>query len=471
MTNRFPFLCLLALVAHGYGLQSVAVSGLVGNILGQPLANAGVSLARAGLSTTTDAKGLWSLSGNLDIAVRPRASVGVQHIHHLVLEQGRLRLDFGGRGVLGQNLSSEPTLSPAIPALAGARILADSVAVDTIYYRWNGALVDKQPLLAWQITGLTEYFDTASNIVAVAPGAAGVSIPNAIPLASYAKFTAGMKKIPARNRTFLMGLKDSILPDDDLSIPQHRVSFSYDWYMDSTGVTAREFGRVMNWAIANGYAEVRTGSTGWRAIYSLKDSVVDLASLLDFGGGGNIHYLAWNETAQLLETSSGMDYPMIDGSWFGAVLFANMKSLMAGLEPVYNTKTWEIDYSRNGYRLPTEAEWEYSGRSGTTTLYYWGDDATYIDKYAIVNGYWAVATERANSYGLYDMVGNGDEWCNDRGGLYTSASTVDPIGPIPTGSVLDRTRVIRGIGLYSIAAREYGSPTGPNNFRLVLPIH
>lgn len=80
---------------------------------------------------------------------------------------------------------------------------------------------------------------------------------------------------------------------------------------------------------------------------------------------------------------------------------------------------WLSAKTRNFYRLPTEAEWEYACRAGTTTAYSWGDDPEKIDEYAWYydntnGGYEKVATKKPNPWGLYDMHGNIAEWTMDQ---------------------------------------------------------
>ena len=74
--------------------------------------------------------------------------------------------------------------------------------------------------------------------------------------------------------------------------------------------------------------------------------------------------------------------------------------------------------NRRGYRLPTEAEWEFACRAGTTTAYFFGDNAVWLERYAVVQSgnaleLSAVATRKPNDFGLFDMLGNAAEWCQD----------------------------------------------------------
>ena len=128
----------------------------------------------------------------------------------------------------------------------------------------------------------------------------------------------------------------------------------------------------------------------------------------------------------------GDDYPATYVSWNDAVEFCRKLSEKEGLE----------------YRLPTEAEWEYACRAGTTTAYSFGDDASELGEYAWYReNAWdagqkyahTVGQKKPNPWGLYDMHGNVFEWCQDWYGDYPSGSVTDPTGPASGDS-----RVLRG---------------------------
>lgn len=114
------------------------------------------------------------------------------------------------------------------------------------------------------------------------------------------------------------------------------------------------------------------------------------------------------------------------------------------------------------YRLPTEAEWEYAGRAGTTTRWSWGDDPEVIADYAWYrdNTYfsgeaWAhpVGLKLPNPWNLYDMHGNAWEWVQDWSALYQDGAQVDPKGP-DEGTY----RIVRG-GVGARLVRQ--DPAGP----------
>ncbi len=207
--------------------------------------------------------------------------------------------------------------------------------------------------------------------------------------------------------------------------------------------------------------------------------------------------------------------PMIMVSWYGAVAYCNWLSQQQGKELCYNFSTWNCDFSKHGFRLPTEAEWEYGARGGLSSRRFpWGDDIyhtqanyysstsysydrgpsrgfhplwNYTSPVGFFDGEMKYKTDYQwpgsatsyqttsgkNNFDLYDMAGNVWEWCNDWWGAYSSSPQTNPTGPTSGGY-----RVLRGGGWNDrasycrVASRDNkgipGSRVGGDGFRVVL---
>jgi len=165
-----------------------------------------------------------------------------------------------------------------------------------------------------------------------------------------------------------------------------------------------------------------------------------------------------------LRWSCGETCPVDDLSWFQAVDFCNELSRLTGLEPAYQVEGDQVSWDETspGYRLPTEAEWEYACRGGSGDDFFNGaitepHGCTTLDPLLDQIAWYCpnggstthpAARKAPNAWGLYDTAGNVSEWCWDRYGDYPAGPVIDPTGP-PTGA----QRVRRG-GSWSEAARD-----------------
>jgi formylglycine-generating enzyme len=246
---------------------------------------------------------------------------------------------------------------------------------------------------------------------------------------SYPDMTDTMAKILSKGYDFEMGQPDPDIGGEGSSASEqavHTVSFTYDFWMDMTEVTQKAYREVMTEA----YPEFVAPE--WPEAYGVGD-----------------------------------EYPAYNLSWADAALYCNALSKTSGLDTVYTftgiTGTpgkitcalsgLSFDITKNGYRLPTEAEWEYACKAGIFEDFYWERsrenypssflDTIEVNSYEVWRavsldkgegdtdyGTHKVAEKIHNYYHLFDMAGNVSEYCNDFAtDSYDYEAVTDPIGP------------------------------------------
>ena len=229
--------------------------------------------------------------------------------------------------------------------------------------------------------------------------------------------TAARLGVPAMVRVeggaFFMG--DTFGGGEADERPVRRVTVSV-FHMGRTEVTVREFRRFVEETGYRTNAETFDGSYVWaNNLWELKADA------------------SWRNPYFLQDD----DHPVVVVSWRDAAAYCNWLSWKEGLRPAYvitdNSVTW--DFSSDGYRLPTEAEWEYAARGGSGSRgyrYAGSNDPGAVAWYGGNSGgrTRSVGKKAPNELGLYDMSGNVWEWCWDLYELYPDTPQIDPRGAL-----------------------------------------
>lgn len=268
------------------------------------------------------------------------------------------------------------------------------------------------------------------------------------------------------------GFVDPSHPSDEL--PLHKVKVD-SFYIGKTEITNQQFVSFLNSFFLQGLIEIKNNTVfakGTNTIFCFTHEFASYYSISFDGKSFSIFDFRAN-------------HPVVGVMWTGAIAFCNWLSSQNELEPCYNLENGKCDFSKNGYRLPTEAEWEWAGRGGQTNPYFnypWGNDQDVTkanwpdskDPYegqseteypfttpvAFYDGTTHLKSEfnwksnitsyktsnGANAFGLYDIAGNIWEFINDwYGQNYYSVSPYDnPQGPA-SGFIMPDGKPYRGM--------------------------
>ncbi len=195
---------------------------------------------------------------------------------------------------------------------------------------------------------------------------------------------------------------------------QHQVTLTHSFYLGKYEVTNQEYRDALQWAYTENPPLVVVFPSG---VYDNTDG--SRVELVNFESDS----CCISFRADTFAVRSGKEnYPMVEVSWYGAAAYCDWLSMMQGLTRAYSHSTWQCNggspYTAQGYRLPTDAEWEYAARYNDGRIYPWGNetpDCSRANTHGCVGRTTPVGSYPAApaSLGLCDMVGNVWEWCND----------------------------------------------------------
>ena len=241
--------------------------------------------------------------------------------------------------------------------------------------------------------------------------------------------------------TFIMG-------QDGVAEPEHQVTLTRDFNIGTCEITNQQYVDALQWAFDQGHVSATAGS-----VQAYGEELLDLdAVYCEIAFTDGTFAITESESSYAQNAyPDGYDpasHPVKEVTWYGAACYCDWRSQIAGLQPFYLgewTQTEEHNpYTAPGFRLPTEAEWEYAARYNDGRIYPWGNLLPDCNTANFRPGSYCIGwTTPVGSYplgiselGLYDMAGNIREWCGDWYYIYSGEAQIDPLGhPSPTNGI------------------------------------
>ena len=274
--------------------------------------------------------------------------------------------------------------------------------------------------------------------------------------------------------TFRMGSDEG----EEDEKPIHEVQIAPDFRIGTYEVTNAEYAAVMNEMADRGLVVLSNAA--------VRNATGNIKELLDLDS--QFSRIGFN--GERLYVEAGYDlYPVVEVTWYGAYAFAYYLNELAGGGQPYNLADWSCDFASPGFRLPTEAEWEYAARGGVQSgdfQYAGSDDPDAVAWYSDNSGFQThlVGQKAPNTLGIYDMSGNVWEWCWDpyHQTYYQVSPRANPTGLLTDGLThgpdpgTPAARVQRGGSMHydadrlRVSNRTYNEPGFSYNnygFRLV----
>lgn len=294
-------------------------------------------------------------------------------------------------------------------------------------------------------------------------------------------------RIPAGQ--FMMG-------EDSLNSPEHLVTLTRDFALGRTEVSNAEYLEALNWAQSQGLIEVENDVVTQHGAVLLQtfDANFDQHEIRYNRDTGHFYLHAGTYDAGSYGPGEAYpagylaaNFPVMQLTWYGAACYCDWRSQMNGLPAYYNgnwdqTPVPDNPYEAVGFRLPTEAEWEFAAQHDDERIYPWGSAAPTCNRTNFFPSTFCTGWTRAvgtrpqgvNSLGLHDMAGNVYEWVNDWLGDYGTGPDTDPTGPASGSQRITRGGCWFSMENLSCAYRSWNDPSAISylvGFRVCRTLH